>query len=105
MDIIKRIKELRDSRGWSTNQLALEAELTQSTLASLLSPKQNSLPSLETLMRLCNAFGITLAQFFLDAETGELVSAQEKLMLEQFRKLSKSKREAVLLLLSDEKTS
>ena len=105
MDIIERIKELRDARGWSTNQLALEAELTQSTLASLLNPKQNSLPSLETLMRLCNAFGITPAQFFLEEEQSELVSAQEKLLLEQFRKLSDQKREAVLLLLSDEKTS
>lgn len=105
MDIIERIKELRDARGWSTNQLALEAELTQSTLASLLSPKQNFLPSLETLMRLCNAFGITPAQFFLEEEMSELVNAQEKRLLAQFRALPEKKRAAVLLLLSDEKTS
>ena len=101
MDIIERIKELRDERGWSTNQLALEAELTQSTLASLLSSKYNSLPSLDTLMRLCNAFGITPAQFFMEDERTELVSAQEKLLIEQYRRLPDNKKKAVLELLSD----
>ena len=101
MDIIERIKELRDERGWNTNQLALEAELTQSTLSNLLSPKSNSLPSLDTLMRLCDAFGITPAQFFMEEEQTELVSAQEKLLIEQYRKLPANKKQAVLELLSD----
>ena len=74
MDIIERIKELRDERGWSTNRLALEAELTQSTVAALLAQKTNSLPSLDTLTHLCDAFGMTLAQFFLEEEQSELVS-------------------------------
>lgn len=101
MDIIARIKELRDARGWSTNQLALEAELTQSTLSTLLNPKQNSLPSLDTLMRLCNAFGITLAQFFLEDEQSELVSPHEKFLIELYRKLPETKKRAVLALLAD----
>lgn len=100
MDIVERIKELRDARGWSTNQLALEAELTQSTVATLLT-KANSLPSIDTLIRLCKAFGITPAQFFTDDEQSELVNTQEKKLLEQFRKLSENKREAVLTLLDD----
>lgn len=100
MDIIARIKELRDARGWSTNQLALEAELTQSTVSTLLT-KGYSLPSLDTLTRLCNAFGITLAQFFMEEEQSELVSVQEKTLIEQYRKLSEKKKRAVLTLLED----
>ena len=100
MDIIERIKELRDARGWSTNRLALEAELTQSTVAALLN-KESSLPSLDTLTHLCDAFGITLAQFFLEDEQNELVSVQEKLLIEQYRKLPDKKKEAVLTLLED----
>ncbi len=100
MDIIERIKELRDARGWSTNQLALEAELTQSTVSTVLT-KTNSLPSLETLIRLCNAFGITLAQFFMEEEQSELVSAQEKILIEEYRKLSEKKKKAVLALLEE----
>lgn len=100
MDIIRRIKELRDARNWNTNQLALEAELTQSTVSTLLT-KPNSLPSLDTLMHLCNAFGITLAQFFMEDEQSVLVSSQEKLLIEQYRKLSEKKRKAILDLLFD----
>ncbi len=100
MDIIRKIKELRDARGWSTNQLALEAELTQSTVSTLLT-KANSLPSLETLICLCNAFGVTLAQFFTEGEQSELVSPQEKILIEQYRKLPEKKKKAVLALLDD----
>ena len=100
MDIIERIKELRDARGWSTNRLALEAELTQSTVSALLN-KENALPSLDTLSRLCDAFGMTLAQFFLEGETSELVTAQEKHLIEQFRRLPEKKRAALLLILED----
>lgn len=100
MDIIERIKELRDERGWSTNRLALEAELTQSTVSALLT-KTNSLPSLDTLSHLCDAFGVTLAQFFMEEEESELVSAQEKLLIERYRKLPERKKKAVLALLDD----
>lgn len=100
MDIIERIKELRDVRGWSTNQLALEAELTQSTVSTLLT-KPNSLPSLDTLIRLCNAFGITLAQFFMEEEQTEIVSSQEKILIGQYRKLPEKKKKAIIELLSD----
>ncbi len=100
MDIIERIKELRDERGWSTNRLALEAELTQSTVSALIT-KTNSLPSLDTLSHLCDAFGITMAQFFMEGEESELVSAQEKILLEQYRKLTEKKKKAVLALLDD----
>ena len=98
MDVIERIKELRDARGWSTNKLALEAELTQSTLATLLDKKSNSLPRLETLQSLCNAFGITLAQFFMEEEQNKLVNDQERFLIEQFRKLSPDKKRAVITL-------
>ena len=100
MDIIEKIKHLRDERGWSTNQLALEAELTQSTVSTLLT-KPNALPSLDTLMRLCGAFGITLAQFFAEDEDSELVSAQEKVLIGQFRKLPDKKKKAIINLLED----
>ena len=100
MDIIEKIKELRDERGWSTNQLALEAELTQSTVSTLLT-KASALPSLDTLTHLCDAFGMTLAQFFLEEEQSELVSVQEKLLIDHYRKLSDDQKKAVLTLLSD----
>ena len=62
MDILKRIDDLRKQRGWSINNLAMEAMLTQSTLNNLYS--RGSEPKLSTLRAICSAFGISLAEFF-----------------------------------------
>ena len=94
MDIIKRINDLRAERGWSVNYLAMEAELTQSTLATMLS--RNTPPKLDTLQSLCNAFGITMAQFFNDGGDSEILSADEKELLREFRKFSEEKKKALI---------
>ena len=62
MDVIKRITELTSERGWSTNRLAQKSGLSASTIANIY--RRNTVPSLSTLEALCDAFGITLSQFF-----------------------------------------
>ena len=57
MDTLKRIDELRLEKGWSVNNLAMEAMITQSTLNNIYLRKTE--PKLSTLRALCNAFGIT----------------------------------------------
>lgn len=94
MDIIKRINDLREERGWSVNYLALEAELTQSTLATMLS--RNTPPKLDTLQNLCNAFGITMAQFFNESGESEILNDDEKELLRTFRKFSEEKKRALI---------
>ena len=47
MNVIDRIHELREQRNWSVYTLALEAGLTQSTLASML--QRNTPPKIDTL--------------------------------------------------------
>ena len=99
MNVIERIHQLRLERGWSVNNLAMEAGITQSTLNSILS--RNTPPKIETLQALCVAFNITLAQFFLEDEQFELVSANEKDLLLLFRKLSPKKQQALLEILAE----
>lgn len=94
MDIIKRINDLRAERGWSVNYLAMEAELTQSTLATMLS--RNTPPKLDTLQNLCNAFGITMAQFFNENSESEILNDDEKELLREFRKFSEEKKRALI---------
>ena len=94
MDIIKRINGLRNERNWSVNNLAMEAGITQSTLSSILC--RNSLPKIETLQCICNAFGLTLSQFFLEDEKVEILSENEKEMLQCFRKLSLKQQQALI---------
>lgn len=62
MNILQKIDELRKERGWSINNLAMEAMLTQSTLNNLYN--RGNEPKISTLTAICNAFGITLAEFF-----------------------------------------
>ena len=94
MDINKKIEELRFKRGWSLYELALEAGITQSTLTSMI--KRGNPPKIETLQALCEAFGITLSQFFLDDEQSEILSQKEKELISSFRALSPEKQQALL---------
>ena len=51
---------------------------------------------METLQCVCNAFGLTLAQFFLEDEKVEILSDTEKQMLQVFRKLSVKQQKALI---------
>lgn len=63
MDILKRIVDLRTERNWTEYQLAERSGLTQSTISSWY--RKNMLPTIPSLSKICDAFGITLSQFFL----------------------------------------
>lgn len=93
-DIIEKIHKLRRQRNWSVYNLALEAGLTQSTLASML--KRNTPPKIETLENICDAFVLTLSQFFACDETTEYLSSDEKNLICAYRKLTKDKKQALL---------
>lgn len=99
MDIIKKIEDLKKQRGWSDYKLSLEAGIAQSTLATM---KQRKTPlKVDALQSICEAFGITLAQFFLEDEQVDILSEQERKLVENFRKLSNKKQLALLSLLID----
>ena len=97
MDIVAKIEKMKKDRDWSDYELAQQAMVTQSTIASMKA--RNSPPRLETLQAICNAFGITLAQFFLEDEHIEYLSKQEKTLIEIFRKLPPEKQKALIELL------
>ena len=64
MDILDKITKMRMERHWTEYQLAENSGLTQSTISSWY--RKNMLPSIPSLEKICNAFGITLSQFFLE---------------------------------------
>lgn len=93
MDILKRITELRDERNWTNYRLCDEAGLPYVTLANMFS--RGTQPSIATLIALCEAFGISLAQFFSDEEGQIALSDDERELLTSYRKLPKKSRGAV----------
>ena len=42
MEVLEKIEKLRKERGWSINNLAMEALLTQSTLNNLYAPESGA---------------------------------------------------------------
>ena len=98
MDINKKIKDMCFQRGWSMYELAQEAGITQSTLSSIMT--RGNPPKIETLECICEAFSISLSQFFLDDESVEVLSEDEKKLIMLYRKLSPNKQAALIDLLN-----
>ncbi len=96
MDILERIDGLRRERGWSVNNLAMEAMLTQSTLNNLYT--RRSEPKISTLRAICAAFGITLSEFF--APETRQIPPEEEALLSMVSALPADKKRALLTLLS-----
>ena len=94
MDINKKIENMRFQRGWSMYELSQQSGITQSTLTSML--KRGNPPKIDTLICICEAFGISLAQFFMEDEQIEILSKDEKDLISAFRKLPEDKQQALI---------
>ena len=93
MDILKRIIQLRDERNWTNYRLCDEAGVPYVTLTNMFS--RGTQPSIATLTALCDAFGISLAQFFSDEKSDILLSDEEKELVLSYRTLPKKSKSAV----------
>lgn len=94
IDVLERITEMRKERHWTEYQLAEESGLTQSTISSWY--RKGMLPTIPSLVKICNAFGISISQFFLEdgnqtvslnEEQHALLAASAKLNHEQYAAL------------------
>lgn len=99
MDVLTKIRKLQGERDWTDYKLAQEADIPLPTLSSVFA--RNTTPKLETLQCICNAFGLTLSQFFLEDEKIEILSETEKEMLGCFRKLSSKQQKALINIFSE----
>jgi len=61
--IAERIRELCEERGLTPNGFSYVAGMPQATIKSILNGETKS-PEVITIKKLCDGFGITLAQFF-----------------------------------------
>ena len=93
MDILNKIEELRKQNNWSIYKLSIESGITMSTTTNMFARK--TLPSITTLTAICEAFGITLSQFFASEDFGTVVSEDENELLNNYRKLSERNKQAI----------
>lgn len=94
INVLERITELREAHHWTEYQLAERSGLTQSTISSWY--RKQMLPTIPSLVKICDACGVTLSQFFLEDNEqtihltdrqSALLAASSKLTPEQYNAL------------------
>lgn len=100
MDVLGRITQLMEQRGWSAYRLCKESGLAQSTIAHIFS--NGSEPTISTLEMICNGFGITLGEFFAEGDFVPLTSEQREL-LDKWALLNGEQKQLVLSMIRNMK--
>jgi len=96
-DILTVITENREARGWTEYQLAERSGLPQSTISSWY--RKNIIPTVPSLEKICNAFGITLAQLFAEEGTPVSLTESQAELLNRWSKLDDKQQAAIFQLL------
>lgn len=101
VDVIQRIRQLNQARQWTEYRLAKEAGLSQSTISNLMA-RGNS-PTLFTLTRICNAYDITLAQFFCGCDRPDNPELAQELyhLSSLYQRLSPYQRKEIIHMMDD----
>lgn len=92
----EQIRSLTEERRWTYYRLAKEASVPNSSISNLFN--RGNCPTLALLKKLCDAFGITIADFFDGMESEVLppthgLTQEEDAFLQRYRSLSKTNRE------------
>lgn len=95
IDILKKIEELRNARGWSVYELSKKSEVKQSTISSWYI--KNSNPSITALQKICDAFGITISQFFIEDKDNIVgLTTQQAQLVKYSAKLNEKQMQAFI---------
>ena len=99
LNILEKITTLREERHWTEYQLAEKSGLTQSTISSWY--RKNLLPTIPSLIKICDAFEITLSHFFLEDSNQSVVLNERQLeLLEVASKLDKEQMNSLIQFLN-----
>lgn len=77
--VAERIKELCDKHGFSKYRLAQLTGMSQTALGNIFA--KTSIPTIPTLEKICEAFDISLAQFFAgEGDRPDLTDVQKEIL-------------------------
>ena len=94
INVLERITELRQRKHWTEYQLAEHSGLTQSTISSWY--RKGILPTIPSLEKICNAFGISMSQFFYEDDSDiSYVNSKQKQLLEHVSKFDYAQLDAL----------
>ena len=89
-DVIARIEQLCEERGWTHYRLAKASGIPHSTLHNML--YRSTVPTVPSLYKICHAFGISISQFFDSDSSRTHLSEHEEYLLFIYRQLDDTDR-------------
>ena len=89
-----KIDQLRTERKWTVYRLSEESGISQSAIHKWFDTKAT--PTIDALEQICEAFRITLAEFFLGENGLVELTGDRKSLFDKWSLLSKSQQVAVL---------
>lgn len=92
-NVNKRILELCKQRNWTEYKLAKETKIPNSSINAMF--KHNHMPTIHNIQKICDAFQVTLSQFF-DSELFNRKNNTD-LYIELWSKLTETDKEKVLI--------
>jgi len=94
-DILNKIQVEKTKRGWSEYTLSKNSGIPQTTISTWY--RNNLQPNLASIERICNAFNMTLSQFFCK-DGSKLIELTEEqiLLLNAWSTLTKSQQSTLL---------
>lgn len=92
--VLKKIKLLLKERKWTLYRLSKESKVSYSTLNNTF--HRNNVPSISTLIRVCEGFGLTMAEFFDEGSTvPKQLTTSEQALLADFHRLPRDDKKLV----------
>lgn len=83
--VIQRIQELCKEQEVSIYKLAIRSKIPNTTLTNMIS--KNTMPTVPTIEKICDAFDITLSQFFSSESIFGLLSKEQAEILDMWTSL------------------
>ena len=103
MDTLERINQLMEERGWSKYKLAQQSGISLSSVSNMF--RRGHTPTVATIETICQAFGITMSQFFeigADVNVVHLTDDQKK-MFDKWSALTDEQKQLIFQLIDNMK--
>lgn len=86
-------------RSWTDYQLSLESGLFSSTIANI--HRRHTVPSNPTLEAICDAFSITLSQFFNESYSSVQLSKEQQELFNIWLSLTENQKKVIASLIKE----
>ena len=100
-NVLDTITSYREAQNWSIYDLASEAGIKPTTISSWY--RKNIMPTLPTLEKLCDAFNVSVSEFFSVVESAErepiVLTHEQATMLEKWSALRPEQRDLIVQLI------